>query len=380
MVHAFAKYGVHPTPAMERAMAMNPEYHNLTRRAGVTGDVVAFPQKNDMQYLSPVKIGTPPQTLYVAIDTGSADFWVMSPSTLPRHPPGQALYTPSASTTSRLLPNYTWSILYADRSTARGNVYRDHVTLGNTLHLPSHPIEHATHVSPSFAPPLSGLLGLGPSHSNRIRAPRNITTTGPPVLTVLDALLPSLPLPLFTADLKAQSPGTFSFGRIPPASHLGSLGYTKLTPPRSPYWQFTVSGWSVGDRPGRGVGSAFTAIADTGTSLALLPRTVVDAYWARVPGAGFEARWGGVVFPCEAELPDWSFWVGAGEDGKGWKGTVPGRYMRYGRVNGTGCFGGMQSGEGVGFGVLGDVVLKAVLVVFDVGGGRVGFGRKRLVK
>lgn len=32
MVHAFAKYGVPPTAAMERAMAMNPEYHNLTRR------------------------------------------------------------------------------------------------------------------------------------------------------------------------------------------------------------------------------------------------------------------------------------------------------------------------------------------------------------
>lgn len=32
MVHAFAKYGVPPTAAMERAMAMNPEYHNLTKR------------------------------------------------------------------------------------------------------------------------------------------------------------------------------------------------------------------------------------------------------------------------------------------------------------------------------------------------------------
>lgn len=32
MVYAFAKYGVPPTAAMERAMAMNPEYHNLTKR------------------------------------------------------------------------------------------------------------------------------------------------------------------------------------------------------------------------------------------------------------------------------------------------------------------------------------------------------------
>lgn len=191
------------------------------------------------------------------------------------------------------------------------------------------------------------------------------------MLTVLDALLPSVSLPLFTADLRAQSPGTFTFGHIPRSSYLGSLSYTKLTPPRSSYWQFTVAGWSVGSGRSASSGSgtprrAFTAIADTGTSLALLPRKVVDDYYSCVPGAGYDARWAGVVFPCGVELPDWSFLLA--EDG--YKGVVPGRYMRYVKVNGTFCFGGMQSSEGIGFGIFGDVVLKAQFVVFDVGGGR----------
>lgn len=191
------------------------------------------------------------------------------------------------------------------------------------------------------------------------------------MLTVLDALLPSLSLPLLTVDLRAQSPGTFTFGHIPRSSYLGSLSYTKLTPPRSYHWQFTVAGWSVGSGRSASSGSgtprrAFTAIADTGTSLALLPRKVVDDYYSRVPGAGYDARWAGVVFPCGVELPDWSFLLA--EDG--YKGVVPGRYMRYGKVNGTFCFGGMQSSEGIGFGIFGDVVLKAQFVVFDVGGGR----------
>lgn len=201
------------------------------------------------------------------------------------------------------------------------------------------------------------------------------------MLTVLDALLPSLSLSLFTADLRSQSPGTFTFGHIPRASYLGALSYTKLTPPRSSYWQFTVAGWSIGSDRSSSSGSgkprrAFTAIADTGTSLALLPRKVVEDYYARVPGAGYDARWAGVVFPCGVDLPDWSFLLA--EDG--YKGVVPGRYMRYGKGNGTFCFGGMQSSEGTGFGIFGDVVLKAQCVVFDVDGGRLGFGRKRLVR
>lgn len=46
MVHAFSKYGVPPTAAMERAMAMNPEYHNLTKRISLLKDLPSTSNPN----------------------------------------------------------------------------------------------------------------------------------------------------------------------------------------------------------------------------------------------------------------------------------------------------------------------------------------------
>ena len=172
---------------------------------------------------------------------------------------------------------------------------------------------------------------------------------------------------------------------------------------------------------GQRISFPFTTIADTGTTLLLLPDRIVSDYYSTIPRAAYSSEWAGYLFPCvyTDSLPDWSFFLGSApipslsntttssssdskaepkfdigpdpddfeaqeeqqsetKQGFYYKGTVPGRYMNYGEVNATWCYGGMQSSEDIGFSIFGDVLLKAQFVVFDLGGMRVGFAGKEL--
>lgn len=118
--------------------------------------------------------------------------------------------------------------------------------------------------------------------------------------------------------------------------------------------------------------TAITGIADTGTTLAMLPDAVVSAYYAQVSGAEESQTEGGWVFPCTATLPSFTFGVGEGQI------TIPADYMNYMAVDQSGdsCYGGIQSDSDIGMAIFGDVALKAAYVVFDAAGSRVGWAAK----
>ncbi|KAK5659501.1 hypothetical protein OQA88_702 [Cercophora sp. LCS_1] len=278
MMQAYAKFGTSYPPEITTAVRINPSFHhNPSKRGNQTGSVPAYPERNDFEYLSPVQIGTPPQTLNLAIDTGSADLWVMSSETPKYQLLSQKLYTPTSSATSVLIRNHSWSITYGDRSSAGGAVYRDRVTLGNITY-PYQTVESAQRVSPAFTsdPNCSGILGLGMSAGNAVRPNQ--------ALTFMDNIRSQLKEQVFTADLRRQQPGRYNFGYVDEKAYKGEIGYAGVTP-GSMWWQFQAGGYQVGT--GQKVGHNWSAIADTGTSLLLVPKQVVRSYYAQVAGTQF---------------------------------------------------------------------------------------------
>lgn len=58
----------------------------------MTGTVEAYPPMDyDYEFVSPIQIGTPPQTLYLDFDTGSADLYVVRVALYPLLQPSSIL-------------------------------------------------------------------------------------------------------------------------------------------------------------------------------------------------------------------------------------------------------------------------------------------------
>ena len=132
---------------------------------GESGTVPAEDEQNDSEYLCQVNIGTPPQSLTLDFDTGSADLWVWSTKldkTTQKEGKanGHGIFDPSKSSSWKPQTGSTWQIQYGDQSSASGTVGTDDVEIGG-LTVEGQAVEIATKMSSQFVQGVGdGLLGL----------------------------------------------------------------------------------------------------------------------------------------------------------------------------------------------------------------------------
>lgn len=190
LAKAYRKFGA-PFPEYLTS-ALNQTYAN-TKRA-TTGSAVTTPEEYDVEYLTPVSIGTPAQTLNLDFDTGSADLWVFSTELSSKYQSGHGVYNPSSSSTSKKLSGSTWDISYGDGSGASGDVYTDVVNIGG-VSFASQAVEAASTISTEFTEDTDndGLVGLAFSSINTV-SPKSQKT-------FFDNVKSSLSSPLFAANL-----------------------------------------------------------------------------------------------------------------------------------------------------------------------------------
>ncbi|KAF6818150.1 eukaryotic aspartyl protease [Colletotrichum sojae] len=334
------------------------------------GEVAAIPAEFDSQYLCPVQIGTPPQTLNLNFDTGSSDLWVFSSETPITQVAGQTIYNIGASTSAKVVQGATWSISYGDGSSSSGNVYMDKVTIGGVT-VENQAVESANTVSASFSrnKNQSGLVGLAFGSINTVKPAKQ--------KTFFENAMNNLATPLFTANLKRAAAGNYNFGFLDTTEFTGDITFIPANTTQG-FWQFTAQGFSVGSNGTAAQQAPHEAIADTGTTLMLLPDAIVSAYYQTIASAKFDSANGGFMFNCKDQIP--SFTVDMGR----YKAVVPGEFIKFAPVDGqtietsNSCFGGIQSAGTLPFAIYGDVFLKSQFVVFHGGNNELGFANKPL--
>ncbi len=176
----------------------------------------------------------------------------------------------------------------------------------------------------------------------------------------------------FSDSYTGHDGGKWTFGGYDSSIIRGSLASAPLV--RQAWWEIIIPTIKVGSV------SSFTpsssVIVDTGTTLVLLSKSDCDNIYASLPGgklstSGFYTLWCNATSDTYKGRRNVYFNIGGSDFG------VPAADLLWEQVDSQNCYGGIQSwGTGNGISILGDVFLKNVYAVFDVGNSAVKIGQR----
>ncbi|KAF8319642.1 acid protease [Clavulina sp. PMI_390] len=328
--------------------------------------------QNDLEYVVPVGIGTPPITANLDFDTGSSDLWVWSsflPSSVNKSV--HNVYDPTKSSTAKQESALTWWTPFGDGSYASGPVYSDTITLGGNLTVLNQAFAAVKSLSNSYLSDdaSDGLLGLAFPSIN------NIHPT--PQATLVENMIDEgvISKPIFTAKLdKGDSEGFYTFGYVDESVTTNPITYATIDSSNG-FWEFASPTLTINGTVHQRASPKNTAIADTGTTLILVDDAMCKAIYESIPGAKLDHSQGGWVLPNTVDpssLPDIGFAV------EGTTYTIPGSDLIFAAGSDGTYFGSIQSRGWNRQDILGDVFLKRVYAIFDQtpDAPRIGFAQR----
>lgn len=315
---------------------------------------------HDLSYFSNVKFGSKGTDMWMLLDTGAANTWVMGSNCTTSACLAHDTFGSQDSSTLQVTGT-PWSVSYGT-GTVQGVTVTDTVTFAN------YSVEmgfgSATETSNDFNNyPMDGILGLGRTASNEIGTPT--------VMQVLDEKN-LLQANIIGIHLQRNSDGAkdgeITFGGVDHSKYEGSLSYTTTVSADSTLWEIPVENLAVNGTSCQLVGKS--AIIDTGTSYILMPPADAQALHAQIPGSTNNGGSPNYMVPCGTAAAVQFTFSGVTY------GVHPNDYVDKADSTGHMCASNIigQQAYSANQWILGDVFLKNVYTVFDFDKDRIGFG------
>ncbi|KAL8393750.1 hypothetical protein RB595_003481 [Gaeumannomyces hyphopodioides] len=384
LFEAYTKYNMHVPRELAAYVEAAEERKANLRRRGLQGCADLKPHDGEKDWLTTIRVGSPPQTLHVVLDTDFSTTWFYSDLMPANQQRNHAVYSPSKSKTAAKI-DFTNSVDYQDgqfSGTLAGGMFTDVVSFGNGVEYkqPFMAVNSTSRPDVNGFSGVDGVLGLGFSGYEGI-ADKEIAEVSK---SFFENIKDRLSTPTMGFDQRHKKSGWVDLGVVPKGRYVGELSYLPVDKSNF-YWNMTAAGYAIGSAADFKA-EPLTGVADTAITFLLLPDSICKPYYASVKGSHYNSPLGGYVFPCDAKLPD--LFVKMGETMI----KVPGSYFNYtdltddnGKATGE-CFGGLQIawmeffGDGNKINIFGTMIHKAAYVVYEDGkaGTRIGWANKKL--
>lgn len=315
-------------------------------------DSVAINQDgNDYSYFSIAQFGSKRQDMWMLLDTGASESWVMHSNCTVRACQLHNTFGMEDSD-SLQVTDEEWDVEYGSGH-VEGVIVKDTVSLaGFDLELAFGAVLQASTHFENY--PMDGILGLGPSKDVEMK-------------TFLQSISEKklfekniMGISLQRAVDKATD-GQLTFGDVDKSKFTGDISYTDIIEETN-RWEIPINDLMVG---GESIGfSNKSAVIDTGTSFILMPMPDAEAFHALIPGSKKNAEY--FTIPCDTKLSvefviSGTKWIVSPKDYVGY---------RQGGVCNSYILG--RKPLGLDQWLLGDTFLKNVYSVFDYDEGRIG--------